>query len=84
MCSFQSLGYLYGNTGCLTHCKTTLLGNIFFQCNAFYQLHHNEIDTLFFSDIVNINNIRMCQPRCCLRLCPEFCDKCLILTELCF
>ena len=70
--SFNTHGNLNGNTDRFLDGKPGFFLNILFECNALNQLHNDIVDAIFFSDIINTDNIWMHQSCCSLCLHTEF------------
>ncbi len=81
---FNAHGNLDSDANRFFYGKSCLSFNIFFQGNAFHQLHDNEVDIVFFPYIVNIDDIRMHQSRRRLRFYPELGNKIRIFRKFLF
>ena len=81
MGSLNSHTHLNGNADRLLNGKTGLSLNIFFEGDAFYQLHNDIVDAVFFPHIIYVYNIGMGKPGSRLGLHSEFGYEIGILTE---
>ncbi len=61
--------------------KLSLLRDIFFQCDAFDELHDDIIIALVLAHIVDVDDIRIGEPRRCLGLAPELRDEAAVIRE---
>ena len=84
VCGFNAHRYLNGNTDCFFNGKTGFFLDIFFKCNTLNQLHNNIIDTIFFTNIINTDNIGMHQSCRSLSFHTEFGNKICIFRKLLF
>ena len=84
MRSLNSHAYLDSNTYRFLVRQTRLFFNVFFEGDAFYQLHYDIVDSVLFSYIIDIYDIGMHQSRCRLCLNAEFRDKISVLTKFLF
>ncbi len=75
---------LYCNADGLLCRQPDLLLNIFFECDTLHQLHHDIMNAIFLSDIIDIHDIWMHESRGSLRLHAEFRHKVPVFRKLLF
>ena len=81
MSRFNSHSNLNCYTDCLLGRKHYLFINIFFQRNTFHQLHYNIMDTILFTYIIHIYNIRMHKSGRSLCFYPKLRNKIFVLRK---
>ena len=81
MCYFQTRRHLNGNARRLLDRQLSLPFNVVLQCNPFHQLHHNIVDPVFVSHIIDIDDIRMRKSGSCLGFFFKLFDKSSVFTE---
>ncbi len=69
---------LNGDAGCLPDGELALLRDIFLQGDSLDKLHDNIVIALVLADVIDIDNVRICQPGCRLGLASELRDECAV------
>ena len=82
MRSFKARRHLETDPGGLADRQIPLAQDVGLQRDSLYQFHHDEINPVFFSDIVHVDNVRMRQTCRSLRFHAEFGYKLFIAPKL--
>ena len=79
---FKSHGDLQRDGDRLLIAEAPSLGNVILESDSVHQFHYYVIDSLFFADVVHVDDIGVHQACCGLRFNAEFRDKICVLRKL--